>query len=228
MLTRLSYFVFALLLLAILSGFEVNAQNSDFRLRTGLKIDKDLSKKVELSFESQVRFRNNWTNFDKFLVEPSVKFEVFKNFRLGAAYRYSAKQNLAKNTLNWHRGNMFMAYKKSFSTDWDLKFKTAIQYDTRNFMGGYNTKYNVWTNRNKVSLAYDVFGLPLSAEMGGELFYNVNVTQGIEKVRLSFELSYEIVKDSKILAQYLNDSNLFFEGFSNHIMVLMYRMKIGK
>lgn len=211
-----------------MSGFGVNAQNSDFRLRTGLKIDKDLSKKVELSFESQVRFRNNWTNFDKFLVEPSVKFEVFKNFRLGAAYRYSAKQNLAKNTSNWHRGNMFMAYKKSFLTDWDLKLKTAIQYDTRNFMGGYNTKYNVWTNRNKVSLAYDVFGLPLSAEMGGELFYNVNVTQGIEKVRLSFELSYEIVKDSKILAQYLNDSNLFFEGFSNHIMVLMYRMKIGK
>ena len=211
-----------------MSGFGVNAQNSDFRLRTGLKIDKDLSKKVELSFESQVRFRNNISDFDKFLVEPSVKFEVFKNFRLGAAYRYSAKQNLAKNTLNWHRGNMFMAYKKSFSTDWDLKFKTAIQYDTRNFMGGYNTKYNVWTNRNKVSLAYDVFGLPLSAEMGGELFYNVNVTQGIEKVRLSFELSYEFVKDSKILAQYLNDSNLFFEGFSNHIMVLMYRMKIGK
>lgn len=223
------YFHFVVVFIFLLiSGNYVSAQNSDLRLRSGFQLDKDLSKKVELSFESQVRFKNNWSDFDKFLIEPSVKFEVVKNFRLGAAYRYSAKQYLTKNTLNWHRVNMFMTYKKSFLTDWDLKLKTAIQYDTRSFFAGYNPKYNLWTNRNKASLAYDLFGLPLAAEIGGELFYNVNVTQRIEKVRMSLEMSYEFIKDSKILVQYLNDHSWRFEGKSNHIMVVMYRMKIGK
>lgn len=222
------HFIVVFVFLLFITASYTSAQNSDLRLRTGFKLDKDLSKKVELSFESQVRFKNNWTDFDKFLVEPSVKIEVLKSFRLCAAYRYSAKQNSAQNTLSWHRANLFMTYKKSFSTDWDLKLKTAIQYDTRSFFGEYNPKYNVWTNRNKVSLAYDLFGLPFSAEIGGELFYNLNITQRFEKLRLSLELSYEFVKDSKVLVQYLNDQSLRFEGKSNHIMVLMYRMKIGK
>lgn len=222
---KINHIAFFIILLAF-CHVGADAQSSDSRLRMGFKIDKDLSQKLELSCESQVRFKNNWSAFDKFLIEPSVKIEVLKDFRVGTAYRYSSEKNRSRNSLDWHRASLFLSYKHSLATDWDLKMKTALQYDTRSFWGGYDTKYDEWTHRNKISVAYDVFGLPVSTEFGGELFYNASAVKNFEQLRLSLELKYDLSKSSRVELQYLNDFKLQVEGKSNHIWVVMYRIKI--
>ena len=218
----------AALLIALLGCLQVNvaAQNSDIRLRTGFKLNKEANKRLEFTFESQFRMKNNMSDFDKILFEPSLKFEVFKNFRIISIYRYSWKQNKQKIKFGKSRINIYLAYKFAIGSDWDLKTKSGIEYETRSFHSGYNHEDDSWTNRSELILSYDIFGTPLSTEIGGELFINIINPKRFEQVRLASELSYRLSKNTKLLFQYLIDFKLQKAGRLNHIFVLMYRIKI--
>ena len=188
-----------------------NAQTTDFRLRTGVKIQKEFSKKFDASIEYELRFDNNLTKFDQTLIEPSVSYNVAKPLTIGAEWRFMYEQDLKRRISYKQRGAFFLRFKKSFG-DFDFKLKTAIQYGFDDLTNTDLNNHKKIINRNSLSVDYNWFGSKLTPFAGYEFFYHINNPNGgiINQSRLKLGTSYRFSKASEFSAYYIfeNEFNI--------------------
>ena len=102
-----------------------------------------------------------------------------------------------------------------FSTDYNLKkfefdLRTRGQSTWRDNQRGdykYNPKY-VW--RNKIGLAYDIFGSPLKPYISGEIFCPINSSNGffMDGYRLTTGLKYRLTKHTTLQIELRHDEEV--------------------
>jgi hypothetical protein len=183
---------------------ECNAQKTDFRLRAGLSIQKEITKKFDASVDYEHRFNNNLTTFDQALIEPSVSYSVIKFLSIGAEWRFMIEQDQIRRLSFKNRGTLFIRFKKSIG-DFDLKLKTAIQYGFDELTVDIFSYQKKIINRNSISIDYNWFGTKFTPFAGYEFFYYINNPNGgiINKSRLKLGTSYRISRASEISAYYM-------------------------
>ncbi|HPS11758.1 MAG TPA: DUF2490 domain-containing protein [Prolixibacteraceae bacterium] len=223
MIKRNHYFILFLIVWAI-SNKGV-AQTTDFRLRAGISVEKELSKKMAVAVGYEHRSYNHFTLFQE-LVEPSVSYEVIKPLTIGAEWRIMADQNLKRRVSYKQRGAISLRYKKEIG-DFDLKIKTAIQYgfdDLTNTSGNFNKLIN----RNSVSIDYTIYKSKFAPFASYEFFYYLNDPHGgiINQSRLRAGTSYRLSKAAEISAYYLfeNEFNVA-DPVDSHIVGFSFGYK---
>jgi hypothetical protein len=204
-----------------------NAQTTDFRLRAGLSIQKDFTKKLKASVDYEHRFDNYLTTFDQALIEPSVSYEIKKFLSVGAEWRLMADQDLQRRISYKQRGALFIRFKKSID-DFDFKFKSAIQYGFDDLTNNSSNNRKKIINRNSFSVDYNWFGSRFTPFAGYEFFYDINNPNGgiINQSRVKLGTSYRVSKASEISAYYIfeNEFNIA-NPVDAHIIGFGYRYK---
>jgi len=184
------------------------AQKTDFRARAGVKIQKDITKKLTASLEYEHRFDNNLTTFDKALVEPSVSFDLFKFLRIGAEWRFMVDQNIKREIEYNQRAALFIRFQQSVD-DFDLKLRTALQYgfDELTLSTNYGQKL---ISRNTFEIEYNWFGSKFRPFTSYEFFYHINNPNGgiINQWRAKTGTSYRLSKASDLSVYYLFESEI--------------------
>jgi len=228
MMTKHKIFFFSLLVVWILPfPKKGNAQTTDFRLRAGLSIQKEITKKISAGIEYEHRFDNYLTTFDQALIEPSVSYDIKKFLSIGAEWRVSADQDLKRRISYKQRGAIFLRFKKSFG-DFDFKIKPAIQYGFDDLTNSNSDNRKKIINRNSFSVDYNWFGSRLTPFAGYEFFYYINDPMGgiINQSRLKLGASYRISKASDISVYYIfeNEFNVA-NPIDAHIIGFAYGYK---
>ena len=200
---KLHYIPF-FLLIAIFINSNCIAQNPDFGLRLSSALNKEFSKKLDASIEYEHRFDQNLSTFDKAFLEPSLSYQLIKDVKIGAIYRVMLDQNKVREQSIKQRVAMYLRYKLSYS-DFNFKFKTALQYgfdDINNASFSFDQKL---INRNSIGIDYDWFGKKFKPYAEYELFYHINDPKGgiINQWRFKIGSNYKISKSSELSMYYL-------------------------
>ena len=75
----------------------LSAQTTDNKLRMSAKVQKEISDNLGFDIEFEQRFDQQITAFDKAFLEPSISYNINKNFKSGIIYRFILDQNKYKN-----------------------------------------------------------------------------------------------------------------------------------
>jgi predicted porin len=200
---------------------EANAQTTDFRARIGVKAQTDITQKLSVSLEYEHRFDNYLTCFDQALLEPSVSYELFKDFKLGAEWRFMIDQNLKRNIKYKQRAAIFVKYQCSID-DFDVSIRTALQYGFDELTLSVNSSQNL-VNRNTIEIEYNWFGTKFKPFASYEFFYHINDPNGgiINQWRAKAGTAYRITKKSELSVYYLfeNEINVAYPVDANVIGV---------
>jgi hypothetical protein len=201
------------------TGIRVNAQTTDFRARAGVKIQKDITKKLSASLEYEHRFYNYLTCFDKALIEPSVSYELFPFLKVGAEWRFMVDQNLVRKIGFKQRATVFIRFQRSID-DFDIKLQTALQYGFDELTLSVNNNQNL-VNRNTIDIEYNWFGSKFTPFATYEFFYHINDPNGgiINQWRAKAGTAYRITKKTEISLYYLfeNEFNVAYPVDANVI-----------
>jgi len=198
------FFLLLLIVWALLLHQKGNAQTTDFRLRVGLGLQKDITKKLNASIDLEQRFDNYLTKFDQVLIEPSVSYNIFKPLSIGAEWRVMCEQDLRRRISYKQRGAISLRFKESVG-DFDVKIKTTIQYGFDDLTNTDSNNRKKIINRNSLSVDYNWFGSKFTPFAGYEFFYYINNPNGgiINQSRLKLGTTYRISKASEISAYYI-------------------------
>lgn len=205
MMTNHKIFIFLVFVIwAIPFSEKCNAQTTDFRLRAGLKIQKEITKKIAASVEYEHRFDNNLTTFDQALLEPSLSYDIVKFMSVGAEWRFMVDQDQKRLIRYKQRGAFFIRFRKTLG-DFDFKLKTAIQYGFDDLTANSNNNRQKLINRNSLEIDYSWFGTKITPFAGYEFFYYINDPNGsiINLWRLKAGVSYRLSKSSDISVYYI-------------------------
>lgn len=171
---------------SLLCFMSVKSQ-TDVGLWSNIAVEKELSKKMELQLEEELRFNQNVTRLNSLLTELSFKYKFNKYYSLGASYRftYYTKNSFGNrftlsNQVQYKIEDFTLNYRFNFQTD----FSTIdpIEYKIRNRLG-IDYKFNKhW-------------------EIGvkGELFYSIYYDRNIfDRYRFSFGVDHKLNKHHKL------------------------------
>lgn len=182
---------------------KVDAQTTDFRVRIGAQVEKEISKKLSFCIDYEHRFDHNLTTFDKAFVEGSLSYNLNKAFKIGGLWRYMYDMDEKRQFSTGHRVAGYVRYKKEIG-DFDLKVKTMLQYGFDD-LSAQNSGKEKLINRNSIGIDYNWFGTKFTPFAEYEFFYFINHPNGgiINQSRLKAGSSYRLSKASEISVFYM-------------------------
>ncbi len=193
------------LLLGLLTGtmLPVFPQQSDFQFWPQVQFGYNLSDKFKLSLEEEVRLRENASLLRKELTDLGLTYKVSKFFRLSLNYRLELTSS-NPGEYAWRNGlYVDLTLRKGFNrfqADYRIRFQSPKVEAVSEIASA-----NQWMkNRHKVSLEYDIKGIPLTPEIEAELFIPFEKHQAlmIDEYRLWAKLSYALNKKNEIGIKY--------------------------
>ena len=147
------------------------------------------SKKWTISFQEQLRLKDNSSTVSEFFTQGSIKRNLENKFSVGLGLRYirenddEGKVQGYENHLRW---NADLGYKHSLER---FKLKYRLRYQSKNEMGTDDIATK--TIRLKAAVGYNVKNWKLDPEVSGEFFSRTNSISEPVKYRLTIGTSYE-------------------------------------
>lgn len=185
-----------------LSTLHVYGQKGmDFQSREMFEISKDLTKDLEASIEVGQRFKNNSLHFDRSLITGALVYDLPKGFSLGAGARYILVKNRYEVLESKYRLHGDLYFKPRISV-FQIKLRNRIQYGFDDINLTYGNKLS---NRCRIGIEYDIFGVPLSVYTSYEIYLVLNdpssAAYSLNKVKAG--LSWDLPKRWKLNLYYL-------------------------
>lgn len=128
----------------------------DFGAWIGFNVEKEMSKKIEVNLEQQVRYYKNATKFDDYIVDLGVKYKMNKNFKLGTNFRYSYNAKRWKDAENDYRYNLDLLYSGKIFSKFNFYYRLRYQHEYVNFFEKPSSNIHYSGIRNKLKLRYTV------------------------------------------------------------------------
>jgi len=210
-----------LLCFLILGGHSpaLHAQENDFQIWTDLSVNKELTKKWDLSFEQNLRFGNNVTQLSKSYSNLSAGYSVADFLKLSVLYRFVIR-NKDESYIYGHSfafdatlKQKFNRFKLSMRNRFMLKYSEILSSDKGKIPDRYY--------RTKMELVYNIRKFPLDPFVSVESF--LLMPKGDEAffdaVRTAFGLEYSINKRQALEAYWLNEWGLNKEADNNNFVL---------
>ena len=141
----------------------------DFGIWGGVNIEKEISKKIEVNLEQQLRFYSNATQFDDYIIDFGSKYKINKKFKLGANIRYTYNAKRWKEAENNYRYNLDLLYKGKLSNKVSIRYRLRYQKEYVNLLSEYKrTNIHSSSIRNQIKVQYkadEMNKLFISAEL---------------------------------------------------------------
>lgn len=199
-----SFLIASLLFLSGNSFAQNTTVVQDFELWTGVQLQKSLlENKLSLGLTQEFRFDDNSTSINNYFTEFEAGYELFKDFRLDAGYRFIRNN---KNSGYSNKGRFFMD--ANYKTKLDrLKIGYRLRYQNHTFIGDPDSDA---TNKYRLRLKFDynIKNWKFDPYFSAEGFYaqttnrinyiptitEVEKVAGFQKLRLTVGTQYKFNK----------------------------------
>lgn len=209
-------FIIALLVPAYFWGQELNIEE-DVRLWTEVSVEKELVGDLNAGIEIQYRRKNDLSEFDRVLFQPSVEYKISKRFDAEVGYRYSIY--LDEKASRWF---VAVNYDKGIFKRLDFKYRLKYQEDFSREELAYKRL------RNKIELEYNIKGIKWTPEVGVELFSGLG-DDGFyfNRTRLAMSVKRKVSKSQDLSLSCYRQWDYYDEIPSNTtIFILSYSFEL--
>lgn len=208
----------------LLSLFSVKAagQRQDFRSWWEIDVSKDIAKDLQASLELSQRFKTNSLRYDRSLLTAGLEYEIFKNFEVEAGYRFYLLQDDRMQLATKYRINGDVSYSVDLAA-FTLQIRERLQYGFDDLSTIEEYALNKLTNRNKLTLEYDLFGSPATFFGSYELFTDISKRSSIEISDHRFEVGvqYALSFKSDLSVSYMLDKEVnSVNPLTAHVIVI--------
>ncbi len=194
-----------ILLLVLLTGSMqlVYPQQSDFQFWPQVKLGYSLSDKFNVSLEEEVRLRENATQVKKELTDLGLTYKMNKFLRFSLNYRLELTFR-NRDEFSWRSGMYVDVMLRKAFQRFQADYRIRFQSPKVEAISEISSSSQWLKNRHKVSLQYDIKGIPLTPEIEAELFIPFERQQSlmIDEYRLWAKLSYALNKKNEIGIKY--------------------------
>lgn len=218
---RPGVFVVFMLLLSAVSPKAVG-QQQDFRTWWEADLSKDITNDLQASLDFSQRFKSNTLRYDRSLLTASLEYELFKNFEIDAGYRFYVLRDNRMQLTTKYRIHGDVSYAVDLEA-FEIQFRERVQYGFNDLATIEMFAENKLTNRNKLTLEYDLFASPMTFFGSYELFTDLTNISAIEFSDHRFELGveYALSFTSQVEISYMLDRELNeFDPLVAHIVVI--------
>ncbi|MFT5512899.1 MAG: hypothetical protein ACI8SE_001298 [Bacteroidia bacterium] len=168
----------------------------DFEAWSSVGLKFKIDKKWSLSFEEQLRLRDDASNVDIYFSELGLNYKLDKHFGFGLAGRFirdNDDQGKIQGYENHFRWNADVLYKHKINR-FDLKYR--VRYQSKDELGVANTVNDPRTNtvRFKFGADYNFKDWKFDPEFSSEIFKKTESDEGFNKFRLTLGTTYETKK----------------------------------
>jgi len=195
------------LILIVFMVNPIKAQSdSDFQAWSAIELTYKPNKKLSFGLEGQWRFKDNASITDQYFAQLTSDYEIFNNFKLGAAMRYirdnDTKGNIQgfENHIRFHLDANYSHKIERFKLKYRMRFQNKNELGISKAEGDYNKQYL----RLKTSVEYNIRNWKLDPKVSGEIFrhYEEGETTKFDKYRLTLETEYKLKGIGKINLYY--------------------------
>ena len=206
-------------LIIVLSG-KLFGQTSDFKTWTGVSVEAEPVKNLNLEITPEVRLDDNSSKFQSFVTDVGVEYEVTKFLDLGLLYRHSCKY---KPEDGYSHANRFSGYivlsRKIERVQISYRALYEQEYIRMNTSEDGNIPEHM--HRHKIGAKYNIRKNPITPELNGELFVAINNEKENTPAlyRINTGASYKINKHwrVKLLYRFQKELNVN-DPLSSHIL----------
>ena len=196
--------IIAVLLVSIYYDIPGYSQTEDFQLWSDIKLEVKIFKKISVEIEEEIRLTGNISKIEDYFTDVGISYNFWDNFTFGGYYRFVRRNELDNRISNIHRYYFDLKYDKRIKR-YELSVRTRYQSRYKNISSddvGYKPENH---NRNKFSLAYDIYRSPLKPEVWFEVYYQLNNPDGnkFDKIRFAPELGYRINNHIRVNVYYM-------------------------
>lgn len=162
------------------------AQDADNELWTGAAFRFDITKKIRLELENEVRFNNNISTIKTYFPELGIRYELLKMIDIKFQYRYVYRPS--KNDRNRIALDVTYSWEKK-------KFPIEISNRLRFTDTKENNSLDKFTFlRDRIKLDYNLSKLA-DPFADVEIFYRFNMKNEFRAYRFKFGIEWRIAKD---------------------------------
>ncbi len=172
------------------------AQVSDAELWTGAGIRKNITKKLSVHFEEQVRMNDNISSIKNYFSQVGAAYRLNKYLKVSGAYRFKNVQRLdgTYRVVNRLHGDVRFRYKaKPIIVLYRARMQ--VEYGQRN--NGPRTDYY---DRNKLTLKLDLDKM-FSPYISSEVYLDITAKQ-FDKVRYTIGTDLDLNKRNEVTIFY--------------------------
>ena len=226
MTTKAHIVILAMLLVGMLPSFAQSERSSDFGAILSAKYDADLTRKLSLEIEEELRFDHNCTQLDRWLNSVTLEYPFLHNrmhvgITGGAIRRYNDKgyfENRARVGLDVNYAETFRRFKFSYRSRLMTTFR-----DER--MGDYSVNPKMYW-RNRFQVAYQRPNSRFKYSLSTELHWFLNNPQAsiVDNLRTVLTLDYRLSRRQTISLSARMDNDIqvkepvdrFYLGLTYH------------
>ena len=177
------------ILLLLISTLSASSQENDFQTWHSLSVKKKGIHKIDMTFRSGLRLRENSSLYSKRFFDIKFKKRINKKISLAGGFRYITNWSNECKTTKTRRFYSDINYKK--------KLVKRLSYSIRNrFQSQGNIYAKKISFRQKISFTYNVRKTKLTPNIATEYFLNA---EGMfNKLRSTVSVAYPISKNLDI------------------------------
>ncbi len=202
------------------------SQEQDFETWTSFTIKKQVSSKIDLKLNQELRLFENSSQINVILTDLGGSYKLSKNFSLNMYYRFIRKSDYS-NFINQHRFYGGIEYAKSIK---NIEFGYRTRFQSK-YSEIYSRDYGLVpanTLRNKISLSYKIKDKSITPKISAELFLPIeNSDYNFSKIRTSIGIKYKINKYNSINLAFLIEKEIYTSNsLTANILALGYGFRL--
>ena len=199
-----------------------SSKENDLQFRTGFEIEKEIHKRFAVSWNEELRLKDNLSKLDRIYSDISLSMKVAKWLKLSAGYTFISIDHEGKKKNNYknywdlrHRLTLGVTLSYRTHTNWIFSLKERVQttFLTEKDINKQEKSNPKWILKSKAMAQYKIRRKPLVPYVSLEVCNTLNAPdlldgEYLEKVRTAIGAQYRFNKRNSIDFYYRFDYNL--------------------
>jgi hypothetical protein len=199
---------YSILLILLVTIGSLYAQDKDAGLWTGVEVEKEINKWLDLQGAFEIRIHNNISRVEKYLGEAGLSARLNKYLDAGVTYRYSYRYLPEFDWFPVHR--IYTDLRAEY--EWTVTSVSLRFRFTADKIPGFREEGIIETTaRLRPQIAYNIRKTPLRVRGSVEFFFPVWQEQTLitEKIRYKLGLQYVISRSVTLELTYLYQNGTY-------------------
>ncbi|MBP8156728.1 MAG: DUF2490 domain-containing protein [Leadbetterella sp.] len=190
-------------------------------LRSGVSLEKKITKKVTLNATGQLRFNNNISYLQTYMFELGGEYKISKAFDAAVYYRFAnRRKDETKEFKNRHRFYDDLGYDKKFGP---IKLENRLRYQHQFKDNDGVTEFDASYIRDKIEASYSNKS-KFTPYISNDFFFQIGGT--LDQLRPKVGVSYKINKKNAVDVSVFNDIDLVGTETYGPVLGLVYKLKL--
>lgn len=202
-------------------GAKITLAQDGVGLRSGVSLEKKVTKKITLNATGQLRFNNNISYLRTYLFELGGEYKISKAFDLAVYYRFAnRRKDETKEFKNRHRFYADLGYGKKFGS---IKLENRLRYQHQFKDNDGVTEFDASYIRDKIEASYSNKS-KFRPYISNDFFFQIGGT--LDQLRPKAGVSYKINKKNGVDLSVFKDIDLVGTEVYGPVIGLAYKLKL--